>query len=80
MSKPDIPARKPFVMECKPGKYAWCTCAKSSKQPFCDGAHAGTDYVPKIEEITETRTVAWCSCRHSANGAFCDGSHSKLPE
>ena len=24
--------------------YYWCSCGKSSKQPFCDGSHKGTDF------------------------------------
>ncbi|HEB52716.1 MAG TPA: CDGSH iron-sulfur domain-containing protein [bacterium] len=40
MSRPEIPQRAPFVMDCQPGKYAWCTCGLSQKQPFCDGAHS----------------------------------------
>ena len=26
--------------------YYWCTCGKSSKQPFCDGSHKGSDFAP----------------------------------
>ena len=80
MTNPDIPQRAPFVMDCQPGKYAWCSCGKSANQPFCDGKHAGTGMTPVIEEITEARKVAWCGCKHSKNGAFCDGAHSSLPE
>ena len=80
MTNPDIPKRAPFVMDCQPGKYAWCSCGKSANQPFCDGKHAGTGMTPVIEEITEARKVAWCGCKHSKNGAFCDGAHSSLPE
>ncbi|MEZ6036186.1 MAG: CDGSH iron-sulfur domain-containing protein [Planctomycetota bacterium] len=78
MTQPDIPQRAPFVMDCQPGKYAWCACGKSTKQPFCDGSHKGTGMAPRIEEITEARKVAWCGCKHSQNGAFCDGSHKGL--
>ena len=78
MTKPDIPQRGPYVIDCEPGTYAWCACGKSSKQPYCDGSHAGTGMVPKIEEITEAKKVAWCGCKHSKNGAFCDGAHAKL--
>jgi CDGSH-type Zn-finger protein len=24
----------------------WCSCGRSSKQPFCDGSHAGTSFTP----------------------------------
>ena len=26
--------------------YYWCTCGKSSKQPFCDGSHTGSEFGP----------------------------------
>ena len=78
MDKPKIAQKSPFVMEVKPGKYAWCACGKSSNQPYCDGSHKGTNFVPVLEEITEQKTVAWCGCKHSANSPFCDGTHSKL--
>ena len=78
MTQPDIPARSPFVMDCQPGKYAWCACGKSQQQPFCDGSHGNCGILPKIEEITEAKKVAWCGCKHSGNGAFCDGSHKNL--
>ena len=26
--------------------YFWCTCGISSKQPFCDGSHKETEFVP----------------------------------
>ncbi|MGC6487680.1 MAG: CDGSH iron-sulfur domain-containing protein [Planctomycetota bacterium] len=80
MTDPKIPQRSPYVMDCQPGKYAWCSCGKSANQPFCDGNHKGTGMTPVIEELTEARKVAWCGCKHSNNGAFCDGAHAKLPE
>jgi CDGSH-type Zn-finger protein len=80
MAEPNIPQRSPYVQECQPGKYAWCACGNSKKQPFCDGSHAGTGFVPRIEEVTEARKVAWCGCKHSANKPFCDGSHKNLPQ
>jgi CDGSH-type Zn-finger protein len=79
MTSPEIPARAPFVMECQPGTYAWCACGRSQKQPFCDGSHKGTGFVPKIEQLAEARRVAWCGCKHSKNAPFCDGSHKSIP-
>ena len=80
MPEPKIAQRFPYVQKCAAGTYAWCACGRSKKQPFCDGSHAGTGFVPRIEEITEERNVAWCGCKHSKNGAFCDGSHKGLPQ
>ena len=56
--------------------YYWCTCGKSSKQPFCDGSHQGTSFQPQKVVLEEDKNVAFCQCKHSANGAFCDGAHA----
>ena len=76
--KPEIPQKSPYVLEMQPGKYWWCACGKSQKQPFCDGSHKGSDFKPVQLEITETSRVAWCGCKHSANPPRCDGSHRNL--
>lgn len=79
MTTPDIPQKSPYVQDMQPGTYAWCSCGKSAKQPFCDGSHRGTGMTPVRTEITEAKKVAWCGCKHAAGGsAFCDGSHRKL--
>lgn len=69
--------KSPIVLEIEPGTYAWCSCGHSSKQPYCDGSHSGSDMRPIVETVTEKKTVAWCACKNSS-GAFCDGSHTKL--
>ncbi len=68
----------PFSLEMSPGKYAWCSCGESKKQPFCDGNHGETGLYPLIEEITETKTVHWCGCKSSEKAPFCDGTHKKF--
>lgn len=78
MADPKIPAKVPYVLDVQPGKYAWCACGSSKKQPYCDGSHAGTPFTPHIETITAARKVAWCGCKHSCTKPFCDGSHKKL--
>jgi CDGSH-type Zn-finger protein len=78
MEKPVIAKKSPYVLDVEAGTYYWCACGKSSNQPFCDGSHKGTGFVPTKVEITEAKKVAFCGCKHSANGAFCDGSHNKL--
>lgn len=78
MEKPVIAKNGPYVLDVEAGTYYWCACGKSSNQPFCDGSHKGTEFVPTKVEITEAKKVAFCGCKHSANGAFCDGSHNKL--
>jgi CDGSH-type Zn-finger protein len=81
MSKPTIAGKKPILVELEAGKtYYYCTCGKSANQPFCDGAHAGTDFTPTAFTAEESKKVALCACKHSKNGLFCDGAHRALPE
>jgi CDGSH-type Zn-finger protein len=65
-------------MDVEPGTYAWCSCGRSATQPYCDGAHKGTEFRPVIEQVDEAKKVAWCGCKVSGKAPFCDGSHSKL--
>lgn len=78
MTTPKVASRKPYVLDVQAGTYAWCACGRSRKQPWCDGSHAGTGLVPKIETIDVARRVAWCGCKQSCTKPFCDGSHTKL--
>ena len=78
MSKPR--QYKPYVRELKPGRYAWCACGLSSKDPFCDGSHGQVGMRPKIVEITEIKTVAFCGCKATSTPPFCDGTHSKFSD
>lgn len=80
MSEPNIVKRAPTVILEEPGLKFWCACGKSSKEPYCDGSHKGTDFAPVKVNIEEEKKVAWCSCKHSKKGAICDGAHSSLPE
>lgn len=78
MSEPTIADKKPAVLELEPGKYFWCSCGQSQNQPFCDGAHQGTEFAPQVFELTEKKTVALCQCKYTENSPYCDGQHSKL--
>ncbi len=78
MEKPIIAGKAPKVMKMEPGKYFWCACGKSSKQPFCDGSHGTSGITPVKVEISEPKEVYWCMCKQSKNKPFCDGSHQKL--
>lgn len=78
MSEPVIAAKQPVVMELEAGTYYWCTCGRSAGQPFCDGAHKGTDFTPMAFTVEEKKTVALCACKHTDNSPFCDGAHVKL--
>ena len=35
--------------------YYWCTCGKSSKQPFCDGSHKGTTFKPLLFKADQSK-------------------------
>ena len=79
MSNPIVAQKSPCPVEVTEGKtYWWCSCGKSATQPFCDGAHKGSEFSPVAYKAEKTGTVYFCGCKHSGNGALCDGSHSKL--
>jgi len=78
MSNPEIPNKGPYIRELSAGDYKWCSCGKSSKQPYCDGSHKGTDFSPISVQLTEDKKVAWCGCKHSSNKPFCDGAHRNI--
>jgi len=78
ISEPVIAAKEPAVLELEAGTYYWCACGKSANQPFCDGSHEGSDFTPKVFEISEKQSIALCQCKHSKNPPFCDGSHAEL--
>ena len=81
MANPVIAQRAPIAVEVEAGKkYFWCSCGESSKQPFCDGSHVGTEFAPVEYEAADTTQVYFCCCKHSGAGVMCDGSHKNLPE
>jgi len=80
MPDPKIAAREPAVLTLESGTYHYCTCGQSTNQPFCDGSHQGSSFVPEELVILETKKVALCQCKRSGSSPFCDGAHGRLGE
>lgn len=78
MSEPTIFDKTPTVLSLEPGTYYWCSCGLSANQPYCNGAHKGTEFRPVAFELAEAKQVALCLCKQTNNAPFCDGAHTKL--
>lgn len=79
MSTPEIASTSPYPVEVEAGRdYWWCACGKSARQPFCDGSHKGTAFVPVKYTASATGTVWMCGCKQTGRAPLCDGSHSRL--
>ncbi|MBQ0783234.1 MAG: CDGSH iron-sulfur domain-containing protein [Amphritea sp.] len=78
-AKPVVADNKPVKVSLNQGDESYfCTCGRSSKQPFCDGSHAGTGFTPKAFTAEETGDAWLCACKHTANAPYCDGTHKKF--
>jgi CDGSH iron-sulfur domain-containing protein 3 len=78
MAEPTVVQKCPYVVEEEPKKIWWCSCGESKTQPYCDGAHKGSEFSPVLHEVEAKKKVAWCGCKKTGTPPFCDGSHSKL--
>lgn len=79
VDKSIISQKSPIPVELKKGEtYYWCTCSKSSKQPFCNGAHVGTSFTPLTFTAEKDETASICACKHTKNPPYCDGSHKNI--
>ena len=78
MADPVIAQKSPYIVELEAGKYRWCACGKSAKQPFCDGSHKGSEFSPVAFELAEKTKVVLCGCKRSGNKPYCDGTHNKI--
>jgi mannose-6-phosphate isomerase-like protein (cupin superfamily) len=80
MATPTIAYRKGFYHEVEARqRYLWCSCGRSQTQPFCDGSHEGTDFLPVLFKAKADEDVIFCGCKHTGTPPFCDGAHSNLP-
>ena len=67
-----------IAIDVEQGKsYYWCSSGKSSKQPFCDGSHKGSEFNPVVYKAELTKKMFFCACKQTNNQPFCDGSHNK---
>ncbi len=79
MNEPVIAANNPIAVDVEAGKtYWWCSCGKSTRQPFCDGSHKGSEFTPMPFKATESKQLWFCACKHSTHAPLCDGTHKKL--
>ena len=81
MPNPIIADNKPVKVNLSKGQgYHFCTCGRSSSQPFCDGSHAGTEFTPRVIVSDEDQEAYLCACKHTGNAPFCDGTHARFSD
>ena len=81
MAEPVVAQKAPYGVDVEEGKtYFWCACGKSANQPFCDGSHQDTEFLPMKFEATETKKVFFCGCKQTQSPVMCDGSHNALAD
>ncbi len=80
MSDAVIAQEFPYMTDLEAGKdYFWCSCGKSSKQPFCDGSHKGSDFEPVKFSVDKSKSYSLCGCKRNNDGKpFCNGAHNRL--
>jgi len=79
MKKGKVAGKSPQMVQLESGKtYAWCACGQSANQPWCNGAHNGTELAPDVFKAEESKSAAMCLCKQTGNPPYCDGSHLKL--
>ena len=79
MKKPVIVDLKPMAVTLSAGDTkAWCSCGLSSTQPYCNGAHAGSDFTPTVFSAGKDGESWLCLCKHTGNPPYCDGTHATL--
>ena len=79
MEKPVVAAKGPIAARIESGReYYWCTCGRSRRQPYCDGSHKPTSFLPLPFRVGESGEKYLCACKQTANPPWCDGSHHQL--
>jgi uncharacterized membrane protein YphA (DoxX/SURF4 family)/CDGSH-type Zn-finger protein len=71
-----------MVMTLAPGRYSWCSCGYSKKQPFCDDSHRAEENATNRRsykfEVLEEAEIPFCMCRHTGNPPYCDNTCKTL--
>ena len=63
-----VKKNSPYSINVEEGKsYYWCSCGKSANQPFCDGSHKGSEFVPLKFEANTSKAVFFCGCKETEN-------------
>ena len=79
MPEPESPQLSPYPVEVEEGgTYFWCACGRSQNQPFCDGSHKVTEFLPVKFTAPSDRRVFFCGCKRSGSKPLCDGTHNHL--
>lgn len=79
MANAHIAQKSPYAVDVEAGKkYFWCACGKSATQPFCDGTHKGSEFVPVAYTAEAAKTLYFCGCKATGKAPLCDGTHNKL--
>jgi len=74
---PIVPYLCSFRVQLEVGKtYRFCTCGRSTEQPFCDDTHTDDDPQPIPFQVRNKQSFwSLCGCKYSLQMPFCDGSH-----
>lgn len=79
MTAPVVARTAPWYVElARDQTVLWCRCGLSSRQPDCDGSHAGTGLLPVRYRAGDAEEVLLCGCKQTATAPFCDGAHNRL--
>ena len=64
MEKAKVASTTPKMEKLEGGKtYAQCACGKSENQPWCNGAHADSEFTPNVFKAEKSKDAAICMCK-----------------